>query len=191
MKALILDGTPEPNEAAIAAHAILVDELKKAGWETQTLTLREMKIAYCVGCFGCWTKNPGECLVNDDGRAFARTVINSDAMIHFTPISFGGYSSTLKTALDRIVPLIMPYFEKVNGEVHHRKRYDRYPKLMAFGMLPKADQEVEEAFARLVGRNAINAYSPVYGCGVLIRDWSPEQVRAKIRATLAQAEVTK
>lgn len=24
------------------------------------------KIEYCRGCFGCWVKKPGECILNDD-----------------------------------------------------------------------------------------------------------------------------
>ncbi|MHA2001037.1 MAG: hypothetical protein ACTSVU_02975 [Promethearchaeota archaeon] len=54
-------------------------------------------------------------------------------MIYFTPITFGGYSSTLKKALDRQICILSPYFRKVNGEIHHKKRYNKYPSLIGIG----------------------------------------------------------
>ena len=30
------------------------------------INLASMKIANCVGCFGCWTKTPGKCFIRDD-----------------------------------------------------------------------------------------------------------------------------
>ena len=30
------------------------------------IDLSSLRIANCVGCFGCWTKTPGKCVIRDD-----------------------------------------------------------------------------------------------------------------------------
>jgi len=49
-----------------------------------------------MGCFGCWNKTPGTCVMKDDSAKIAKAVVNSDLLIFLTPITFGGYSSELK-----------------------------------------------------------------------------------------------
>jgi hypothetical protein len=61
----------------------------------------------------------------------------------------------------------------VDGEVHHRPRYDRYPAWLALGTLPQPDAEQTALFARLVERNAVNMNNPAYGAQVVIGDESP------------------
>ena len=36
--------------------------------QVETFPLREMKLAHCLGCFGCWVKTPGMCVEDDAGR---------------------------------------------------------------------------------------------------------------------------
>lgn len=36
-------------------------------------------------------------------------------------------SFLLKNAMDRNICIVHPHLEEVDGEVHHKKRYDRYP----------------------------------------------------------------
>jgi len=126
-------------------------------WNTTTLPLRELDIAPCLGCFGCWIKTPGECVIDDAGRDVARSIVGSDLVVYLTPILFGSYSHELKKALDRSISIISPFFRKVRGEVHHKKRYARYPDLAAFGWSERlADADI---FETLVQRNAINMHT--------------------------------
>jgi hypothetical protein len=152
---------------AQAVRAAVIDEVKARGGDVDELALRKVNIAGCMGCFGCWVKTPGTCVIPDTGRDVARRIINSDLLVLITPVTFGGYSSTLKKALDRAIPLLSPLFVKIKGEVHHKPRYPRYPVSVTIGLLPREDRESERIFKTLVGRNAVNAHSPAHAALVL------------------------
>ena len=78
--------------------------------------LRDKKIGNCAGDFFCWIRDPGICNVDDDNREIANSIANSDLMVYITPVTFGGYSSTLKKMVDHQIQNVLPFFEQVNGD---------------------------------------------------------------------------
>jgi multimeric flavodoxin WrbA len=185
VKAVILNGARNDDNAVDSIHDIIVAELTGIGWEVTSDALREHKIGHCVGCFGCWVKTPGICRFNDAGREIARQFIQSDLSIFFTPVTFGGYSAELKKALDRaLLCLVSPFFMKINGEVHHKPRYVRYPLLMGVGVLPHADKVSETIFKDLVKRNALNLHVPAHIAGVIVSDQGVGESRKHIKSLL-------
>ncbi len=191
MKAVVLKGSENGDIALDGVHQAIVDELTDTGWDVESLILHEMEIRHCVGCFGCWVRTPGVCVIDDAGRDVARAVIQSDMVVYLTPVTFGGYSSQLKKALDRSIGLIAPFFKKIDGEVHHQPRYEHYPRLMGIGVLPQADEESERIFTTLVGRNAINMHAPAHTAGVVFQGQEKEEIRAKIQTLLTTVEVSR
>lgn len=87
-------------------------------------TLREMKINYCTGCWDCWVKTPGKCVIKDEQEEVLRSFIQADHVIFITPVSLGFIPSYLKKSMDRIIPSIHPYIRMSHGESHHKQRYD-------------------------------------------------------------------
>jgi multimeric flavodoxin WrbA len=189
MKAVILNGMEAGDTLMESVQDILADVLREENWETQIFTLHEMEIAPCMGCFGCWLQTPGRC-IRADTDAITRACVQSELLVFLTPITFGGYSPELKKAVDRLIPIILPFFEMLNGETHHKPRYDRYPNLLAVGVLPHPDQESEQVFTTLVAHNATNFWAPAHAVGVVTRERSAESIRHKIQTSLAQVEVT-
>ncbi|MFP4016784.1 MAG: flavodoxin family protein [Halanaerobiales bacterium] len=122
----------------------------------EVANLKEKEIDPCLGCFGCWVKTPGICVIDDYGREAARKAINSDLLIYLSPVRFGGFSSTLKRAVDRMIPNILPYFRKVNGEIHHKQRYKNRHDIIGIGLLDTANNEDEEIFSQMIKRIGIN-----------------------------------
>jgi len=161
-RATILDGGLGDGALTCAAGRVAADVLQHNGWQVETLALREIEIAPCLGCFGCWVKTPGVCVIDDAGRDVARQMAQSDLLVYLTPLTFGGYSSELKKALDRSIPNISPFFRLVHGEVHHVKRYARNPRVVGIGVRATGpiDPEEEELLEILVHRNAINLHAP-------------------------------
>ena len=130
MRVLILNGNPKAENTAFDGYLqSLSHSLQDLGNEASISVLREMDIKYCRGCWDYWLKNPGECCIADDSRGISRDVINSDFVLFASPVIMGFTSALLKKAVDRMIPLIHPYFALVQGEIHHRSRYDKYPLL--------------------------------------------------------------
>ena len=167
MHAVILHGGNQTDAGLEGVYVQLSELLRDAGWSSEIFRVAELTVHPCIGCFSCWLRTPGECVFADDGRAIARAFVQSDARIYLTPVSFGGYSGTLKTAINRMIPTISPLFQQVHGEIHHRLRYPNVLKLLAVGWQARAQAEGAEIFAQLVQRNAINMHAPASGSVVL------------------------
>jgi len=189
-----LNGALAGDSFVAGVASSLQDALRAEGWTVMPWTLRDEKLAYCLGCFECWTKTPGLCRIEDAGRDVARSVIESDLAIFLTPITFGGYSSELKKAVDRIICLISPFFTRIggriDGEVHHHARYARYPAMLGIGVLPEPHAAQEEIFRTLIGRNAINLHAPAHSSAVIYRSQEPAVATAILRNLRHKAERT-
>jgi multimeric flavodoxin WrbA len=131
-------------------------------------------------------KTPGECVIHDSGHDLPRKVIQSDLVFLLTPVTFGMYSSELKKAMDRFpCPVLLPFFTKINGEIHHAKRYDKYPALVAFGVLSSPDDESESTFTTLVNRNGINLHTTTL-TNIIYSTDKLDAIKIKITSTLSK-----
>ena len=187
MKALILNGSMKKDNSMAAVNKFTEELLVKKGYEVESVLLHEKKIGECLGCFGCWVRTPGICVIDDYGRILTENIIKSDVVIYLTPVVYGGYSSELKKALDRIIPLILPFFKKARGEVHHKKRYERYPRVVVIGMMSEEDNEMKEIFNSVINRNSLNWYSSFSG-GIILNN-PEEDIKFQLEERLKALEV--
>jgi len=185
MKTLILDGSLANDSMGARAASALQSDLAARNWTSETIILREQKIGNCAGDFFCWVRTPGVCNTNDDNRIIAEKIVQSDLVVYLTPITFGGYSSALKRAVDHQIQNISPFFATVDGETHHQKRYSKYPSVITVGWADQPNAQAEAVFRHLVYRNAINMYSPVSVCGLVNREAKLED---QLNAWLDQVE---
>ncbi|MCC3143930.1 flavodoxin family protein [Halanaerobium sp. Z-7514] len=178
MKILILNGESLNGNSLEKLSSYLKQDLQKNNFEVEEILLKDKIIADCQGCFKCWIKTPGICIIDDYGRETAVKVINSDIIVFLTPIVFGSYSYQLKKALDRLIPLISPYFTEIKGETHHKKRYKSYPSILAIAMNEAKNEIQNKIFKELVERNSINFHSHHFKAEVLLFD--DKSIREKI-----------
>jgi len=159
IKVTILNGNPDASNTEFDGYlADLTTQLESGGHQSSVLTLREMDIRYCIGCFGCWIKTPGECSnAADDSPRVCREYINADLVIFASPVIMGFTSAVLKRAHDRILPLLLPYMEAYHWEAHHVPRYERYPDtglLLEAG--PDTDAQDIQIITEIYQRDALN-----------------------------------
>jgi putative NADPH-quinone reductase len=146
MKITILNANPEPSPFDLYL-AQLKSSLEAEGHSISQLDLREQSLRYCVGCFGCWVKTPGECVARDASLEMDRAVINADFVIWAAPLKMGFPVALLKMAMDKHLPLIHPYMVVDQGEAHHLRRYPRSPRL---GLLVEKEADTDARDLQIV-----------------------------------------
>jgi multimeric flavodoxin WrbA len=151
-----------------------------ASANVSTYRLRDLKIADCIGCFGCWVKTPGQCVIDDPAREIAAKLAQTDLLIYVSPIVFGGFSYELKKALDRQIPTLLPFMEKYKGEIHHPLRYDKIHNVAAVGVLPGPNPESEAIFKTLVYRNSLNWQAPKQYTTIIYESDDQSTVEGKV-----------
>lgn len=132
--------------------------LQEIGLEVQSIYLNATEIEPCLGCFDCWVKTPGLYIrAKDSPNTVSRALIQSDAVVLLSKLTYGGFSPDTKALLDRCIANVSPYFQKYQGETHHRMRYPKYPSWIALGY-GESTQAEQEIFKELAQRNAYNLH---------------------------------
>ena len=141
-----MDGWVDAVEAGLAAR----------GHAVRRFRLRDRTLCQCKGCFDCWIKTPGRCGIRDGAEELVRAAVGSDLLVVASPTSMGMTSALSRRALERMLPILHPYFELVDGEVPPRARYPRHPRLALLHGAEGCDAEDEELLALLYRRLAVD-----------------------------------
>ena len=113
------------------------------------------KYAPCQGCFGCWTKHPAECVMQDSLHQSCRILGQADELVIVTKNLYGEYSPQVKNILDRSIGSSTPFSTYRGGQMHHTLRYGKHSlwKVLVYGDITEAEQETFRCRAQ---RNAVN-----------------------------------
>lgn len=127
----------------------------RAGKYWEYVDLSEMNIKNCIGCFGCWVKTPGRCVIRDDAVSVYPLIAKSSRVIYVSRVWFGSYDVAVKKMLERAIPVQQAFLRIHEGETHHVQRAvaPKEAVIIAYGCSLASEQAV---FAKLVERNAKN-----------------------------------
>ena len=144
------------------------------------IDLSSLKISNCVGCFGCWTKTPGKCVIRDDAVKVYPEIAKSDTLLYVSHIKYGGYDTVMKTMLERAIPVQQAFIRLVNGETHHvqRKVVPKNATIIAYGEIGDEERGV---FEKLVSRNAHNMCFEKYRIVYTIEEKLEEIVMSEVK----------
>ncbi len=184
MNYLILNGMNAEDTFIAKINEFLKKKFTDKDIEGEILNLYEFDIKPCLGCFKCWIETPGKCVIDDYGRTVAKKMIQSDYLLYVTPITYGGYSAELKKAIDRSISLLSPFFRIYHNEIHHEKRYDKYPDFIVIGTLSEQDENQEEIFAELVHRNSLNNFAEQVSSQIIYESDDDRIVQNKLEECL-------
>ncbi|MDD2890094.1 MAG: flavodoxin family protein [bacterium] len=163
MRIVVFNGSPRAEKGN--TH-IMVEEFlsgaKEAGAETENIFLVKKSIKYCLGCFDCWIKTPGECIIKDDMKEMLLKFIETDIVVFATPLYVDNVTGIMKNFMDRLIPLLDPYFKKdENGECRHTNRNFKSPKIIVISNSGFPEQSHFQVLQLLFRRIAKNMHSEV------------------------------
>ncbi len=126
MKILVLNGSPKEKSDTFRMTEAFLKGLDRTGeHEVRVIRVIEKKIAPCRGCFGCWQKMDGHCVIPDDQNEILDLYRNADIVIWSFPLYCYGMPSHLKAVLDRTIPLVkMKMRQEADGTVRHEALAD-------------------------------------------------------------------
>ncbi len=119
------------------------------------IDLSRLKISNCTGCYGCWTKTPGKCVIRDDAVKVYPKIAVSDRVLYVSKVKYGSYDTIMKTMLERAIPVQQAVIRLLNGETHHVQRavVPKQATIIGYGNISEEEKEI---FTKLIGRNAKN-----------------------------------
>ena len=170
MKVLVLHGSPK-GEASNTLKLTKAFLEGLAPDETEILDLYKLDVRECRGCFACWNKTPGVCVIHDDMASVIQKILAADVIVWSFPLYYFSLPSRVKMVMDRLLPMSLPF---MTGDASggHPRRYDmgdkRYVVISTCGFYTAQGNydTVDLLFTRLYG----NGYGRIYcGQGELFR----------------------
>ncbi len=164
MKAYILSDGEFATERLRQLEAAVKRCLKQKGFTITEKRLEEEELKYCVGCFGCWVKTPGQCVRKDSMEEINRTAMNSDVLVYLVPLVFGQFSANMKSTLDRWIPNILPFFVvRPDGSTMHPARYAKNPRIVMIAYGDGLTAEDAGLFRDITTKHRRNGAVLIYG----------------------------
>ena len=113
---------------------LLIHDLNEKEWEEAAQQYEGYEVISdkgnikpCVGCFGCWLKTPGQCVIKDGYDRMGALIHQAEEVTVISRYTYGGFSSFVKNVMDRSIGWVLPYMEIHHGEMHHRILHVRRP----------------------------------------------------------------
>ncbi len=128
----------------------------------KVVRLGDQSITACIGCWNCWLKTPGRCVMKDQMAEIYPDYVNSYTVILLVGTAQGFIRHKVKAFFDRTTPHYHPYIEIVDGECHHAARYKCYPDMVFYydaeGLTNQEGQVIEDYLYRTAYHFKSKAY---------------------------------
>lgn len=128
MKIVVLTGSPRRNGNTGHMAGQFIMGAEEAGHEVYRFDCAQRKVSPCIACNRCGMN--GTCIFNDDFVELRPHLLAADMVVFATPMYYFGFSSWLKTVIDR--------FYALNGQIKGA------PKQAAF-LMAYANTDPKEA----------------------------------------------
>jgi multimeric flavodoxin WrbA len=148
-KILLVNGSPRRNASTKTILNWFKEGLPEG--KTEVLDISSLKMNKCIHCFKCWTDNPNDCILKDDGAIFREKITNADLIIFFVPLSWGTMPSDMKKAMERLMPETTPFFyenkqwKATAHPLHKHQKAQSFLQFLVWGFPEKKHGKILEA----------------------------------------------
>lgn len=118
-------------------------------------------IKNCIGCFGCWIKTPGACVIRDNYGDIGKSFSKCEEITIISRCCYGGYSPFVKNVLDRAISYVHPDLVMRNREMHHKRRYDNKFIMNIWFYGEDITEKEQETARKLIKGNEVNYDSQI------------------------------
>ncbi len=120
LKVVAFNGSPDISHSntALILNPFL-EGLEEAGAEVELNYVKDLHIHPCYGDLCCWVRTPGRCFQQDDMQILLPKLQQADIWVIATPVYVDGVVGPLKNLIDRLVPLLQPFFTLTDGHCRH------------------------------------------------------------------------
>lgn len=143
-KILVINGSPRKKNGFTYFYLqYLIKGIEQTGTEVEGISVYEKKlnIEPCRGCFTCWTKTNGKCVIEDAANELIEKVNNSYLTLYAFPLYIDSMPAKMKSFLDRQFITVMPVFVPYHNLTRHpiRNTKERYMALFSISGFPEIE----------------------------------------------------
>ena len=126
MRVLVLNGSPKGDKSnTYRLTSAFLDGLRQTQpVKAETIEVGKLHLLPCRGCFACWSKTPGKCVLQDDMGGVIEKILAADVLIWSFPLYYFSIPGQLKLLIDRQLPMSLPFMTDTDSG-GHPSRYDR------------------------------------------------------------------
>ncbi|MCL2841583.1 MAG: flavodoxin family protein [Defluviitaleaceae bacterium] len=123
MKVIALNGSPRSERSS--TMKLTRAFLEGTQWtDTEIIDISKLNVRGCTGCYSCWTKTPGKCVINDDMTDILPKLIEADIIIWSFPLYSCSFPGQMKCFMDRRLPIALPFMDESSATGEHPLRHD-------------------------------------------------------------------
>jgi multimeric flavodoxin WrbA/putative sterol carrier protein len=161
-KILVVNGSPR-KERGYTHFSIqpFVEGLKTSGADVEVILLREYDLKLCIGCWNCWIKGTGQCVLDDDLQQLLSKYDACDMVVMAFPLYVDGLPARIKILLERLGAGCYPYMIPGRYKTRHPRRRKKERSLVLFSTCGFPEFEHFDAVREHVRAWAHNAHMPV------------------------------
>lgn len=127
MKVFLINGSPKGKRSNTYRLATaFLEGMGEA--QVRECSVSQLDIRPCMGCFACWGKTPGKCVLQDDMSSVIENILWADVILWSFPLYYFSVPGGLKNLIDRQLPMVLPFMSEEAEFGGHPSRFDTSAK---------------------------------------------------------------